>query len=110
MRELRKDLLPLPDTLPFGKYNSDHMFSVDHSKDKGWGTPAIRPFEHLKMHPFTSALHYGIQCFEGLKAYRNAQGEIRLFRPWCNALRLKKSSTRLTLPDFDGNEFVKIIA
>jgi branched-chain amino acid aminotransferase len=62
------------------------------------------------MSPFSSCLHYGIQCFEGLKAYRNASGSIRLFRPEANAMRLKRSSVRLTLPDFDGNELVKLIS
>lgn len=86
------------------------MVTVDFTKKDGWGKPALKPFEHLQLHPFTSALHYGLQCFEGLKAYRNSKGEVRLFRPWCNALRFKKSSVRLTLPDFDGNELVKLLA
>lgn len=51
-----------------------------------------------------------MQCFEGLKAYRNEKGEIRLFRPDCNALRLKRSSARMTLPDFDGEELIKCIS
>lgn len=86
------------------------MITIDYdSKDK-WGKPKMMPFEHLSIHPFTSSLHYGIQCFEGLKAYKNEKGEVRLFRPWCNALRLKRASTRLTLPDFDGNELVKVIS
>ena len=45
-----------------------------------------------------------------MKAYKDAHGKIRLFRPECNALRLKRSSTRISLPDFDGNEFIKAIA
>jgi branched-chain amino acid aminotransferase len=45
-----------------------------------------------------------------MKAYKNSQGQIRLFRPECNALRFKRSSTRISLPDFDGNEFVKCLA
>jgi branched-chain amino acid aminotransferase len=85
------------------------MVSVDWEKKSGWSSPALIPFENLQLHPFSSALHYGIQCFEGMKAYRNSKGEIRLFRPWCNALRLKRSSLRLTLPDFDGNELIKVV-
>lgn len=45
-----------------------------------------------------------------MKAYKDDQGKIRLFRPECNALRLKKSSIRMSLPDFDGNEFVKCVS
>lgn len=77
------------------------MISVDYN-EKGWQVPKLIPFEDLQIHPFSSSLHYGIQCFEGLKAYKNSQGEVRIFRPWSNALRLKRSSSRLTLPDFDA--------
>jgi len=114
---LAKHLRKAPSVLPefkagkllFGKSNSDHMISVDWERATGWGNPSLIPFEDLQLHPFSSALHYGIQCFEGLKDYRNNKEEIRLFRPWCNMLRLKRSSLRLTLPDFDGHELIKLI-
>ena len=113
VKNLRKQVSELPEftaeKLPFGKHNSDHMISVDWERTGGWGTPSLIPFEDLQLHPFSSALHYGIQCFEGMKAYRNEKGEVRLFRPWCNALRLKRSSLRLTLPDFDGEELIKLV-
>jgi branched-chain amino acid aminotransferase len=86
------------------------MISVDWESKGGWGSPSLIPFGDLQLHPFSSSLHYGIQCFEGMKAYRNDKGEVRLFRPWCNALRLKRSSQRLTLPDFDGQELVNLIS
>jgi branched-chain amino acid aminotransferase len=54
------------------------------------------------LHPFNSTFHYGVTCYEGLKAYKNEKGEIRLFRPECNMARFKKSSQRASLPDFDG--------
>jgi branched-chain amino acid aminotransferase len=59
--------------------------------------------------PFISGLHYGIQCYEGSKAYKNEKGEVRLFRLNCNAARLKKASTRLTMADFDGRELINLI-
>lgn len=96
--------------LLFGKHHSDHIASVKYDAATGWETPVIRPFENLKVSPFVSSLHYGIQCFEGLKAYKNVMGEVRLFRPECNALRLKRSSKRLALPDFDGDEFVNLVS
>lgn len=86
------------------------MIEVDFDIKKGWSTPHLIPFGDIQLHPFSSSLHYGIQCFEGMKAYRNEKGELRLFRPWCNAQRLKRSSARLTLPDFDGKELVNLIA
>ena len=85
------------------------MVQVDWDRNSGWDTPQLVPFEDLKLHPFSSALHYGIQCFEGLKAYTNTRGEVRLFRPDFNALRLKRSSLRLTLPDFDGEQLIRLI-
>lgn len=114
VKNYRQTLLPPPqfkaETLLFGKNHSDHMIEVDFDNKKGWGTPQLIPFGDIQLHPFSSSLHYGIQCFEGMKAYRNEKGELRLFRPWCNALRLKRSSCRLTLPDFDGKELVNLIA
>ena len=79
------------------------MIRTKDGADQKWCLLNIFPSIHLP-------LHYGIQSFEGLKAYKNEKGEVRLFRPWCNALRLKRSSTRLTLPDFDGNELVNVIS
>lgn len=113
VKNIRSDLLPLPkfeaSTLPFGKYHSDHIISVDYDIKTGWGKPTLGPYQPLSLDPFSSCLHYGIQCFEGLKAYRNEKGEVRIFRPEANAARLKRSSVRLTLPDFDGNELVNLI-
>jgi branched-chain amino acid aminotransferase len=60
--------------LLFGKNNTDHMIEVDWEKETGWGVPKLIPFEPLKLHPFSSTLHYGIQCFEGMKAYKNDKG------------------------------------
>jgi branched-chain amino acid aminotransferase len=54
------------------------------------------------MHPFVSSLHYAVQCYEGMKAYKDQNGKIRLFRPECNMYRFKVSSKSLCLPDFDG--------
>jgi branched-chain amino acid aminotransferase len=86
------------------------MLSVDWDINQGWGKPSIVPFSPLQIHPFNSALHYAVECFEGMKAYKNSEGKIRLFRPECNALRLKRSSVRISLPDFDGEEFIKLVS
>lgn len=65
------------------------MLEIDWDKTKGWGKPKIIPFADLKVHPFSSAIHYAIQCFEGLKAIKGPDGKIRMFRPHCNMFRLK---------------------
>jgi len=64
----------------------------------GWGKPYIHPFRNLEMHPFNSALHYAMQCFEGSKAFKGTDGKIRLFRLHSNMLRLKNSCKSLSLP------------
>ena len=85
------------------------MAVVDYEKNKGWQKPIIRPLEKIPIHPFNSSLHYAVQCFEGMKAYKDEKGQIRLFRPECNMKRFKLSSKRIALPDFDGSELLKII-
>ena len=60
--------------LLFGKHHSDYMAVVDFDEETGWQAPVIRPFDKIKVHPFVSCLHYGLQCFEGLKAYKNVKG------------------------------------
>lgn len=85
------------------------MLSVDYDAQEGWGKPYIHPFRNLEMHPFNSALHYAMQCFEGSKAFKGTDGKTRLFRLHSNMLRLKNSCKSLSLPDFDGNELYKCI-
>lgn len=85
------------------------MITIDYDRNLGWSDPVFRSFESLHLHPFNPALHYGVQCYEGTKAYKNEKGEIRLFRVEQNALRFKRSSMRLTLPDFDGQELINLI-
>ena len=60
--------------LLFGKHHSDHIATVRYDEKSGWSNPLIKPFDNLNIHPFVSSLHYGIQCFEGMKAYKNASG------------------------------------
>eukprot|EP00825_Cyclidium_porcatum_P014061 TRINITY_DN1749_c0_g1_i7.p1 TRINITY_DN1749_c0_g1~~TRINITY_DN1749_c0_g1_i7.p1 ORF type:complete len:337 (-),score=55.50 TRINITY_DN1749_c0_g1_i7:349-1359(-) len=85
------------------------MLTIDWDIKTGWKKPQIQPFGFMDIHPFTSSLHYGIQCFEGMKAFKTEEGKIRLFRPECNVHRLKRAFDRLSLPDFDGNEFIKLL-
>jgi len=89
---------PESSVLGFGKYFSDHMFIMDYNVDKGWYNARIVPFENLSIHPASTVLHYGSEIFEGMKAYRRADGEVQLFRPMENIRRMNASAERLCLP------------
>lgn len=84
--------------IPFGQIYSDHMFIVDF-KDGKWGTPEIKPFENMSFSPAMSALHYGQSIFEGMKAFKNPEGEVTLYRPYENIERLNKSAKRMSMEE-----------
>jgi branched-chain amino acid aminotransferase len=94
---------PKPDSasLGFGNVFTDHMFNMDYEAGKGWYNPRIEPYAPLRMDPATMVLHYGQGIFEGLKAYRTADGRIQLFRPRENFKRLNYSASKLCIPQFD---------
>ncbi|NWZ88557.1 BCAT2 protein, partial [Poecile atricapillus] len=100
---------PAPQELVFGKVFTDHMLMVEWSRDRGWGRPKIRPFQELRLHPASSALHYAVELFEGLKAFRGDDDKIRLFRPDLNMERMQRSARRVCLPEFDGRELLECI-
>lgn len=106
-----KTLKAKPDEskLGFGKIFTDHMLTVDYTREKGWHNAEIKPFGLLSIHPASTVLHYGSEIFEGLKAYRCADGSVQLFRPIENARRLNSSAERLGLPQIDENECVELI-
>ena len=95
--------------LLFGKTFTDHMLEIDWTKDGGWAAPKISPMGALDLHPAASSLHYGLQCFEGMKAYVDADEKVRLFRPEMNMLRMNSSMDRLCLPQFNGAELLECI-
>ncbi|XP_047989188.1 branched-chain-amino-acid aminotransferase, cytosolic [Leguminivora glycinivorella] len=103
-------LQPKPDAkdLGFGKYFTDHMLKINYQVQLGgWQKPEIIPFENLSIHPAAKALHYAIQLFEGMKAYRGADDKIRLFRPDLNMKRMNLAAHRSGLPIFNGEELIK---
>ncbi len=95
--------------LGFGRIFTDHMFIMDYSTDKGWYNGRIVPFGPLPIHPASTVLHYGAEIFEGMKAYRTADGVIRLFRPMENIKRLNNSAERLCLPLLDEEGCLDIL-
>ena len=87
--------------LGFGKIFTDHMFLADYTEGEGWHDARIVPYGPISLSPAASVLHYGTEIFEGMKAYRTASGEIRLFRPMENIRRMNHSAERLCLPEVD---------
>lgn len=100
---------PDSSVLGFGKYFTDHMFMMDYSKEKGWHDARIIPFGNISLHPASTVLHYGSEIFEGLKAYRRADGKVQLFRPLENIRRMNNSAERLCLPQIDEKDGMQIL-
>ncbi len=90
---------PADDALGFGKHFTDHLFRVDWDEGKGWHDARVVPYGPLELDPAASALHYGQLLFEGMKAFRAADGTMRLFRPRAHAARLDASARRLCMPE-----------
>ena len=95
--------------LGFGNYYTDHMFIMNYDEGQGWHDPRIVPYADIALDPAAMCLHYGQEVFEGLKAYRCANGEIRLFRPDKNMARLNVSNDRLCIPAIDEEFAVEAI-
>ena len=97
------------DKLGFGRVFSDHMFMMDWEAGRGWYDARIVPFGRIDLHPASTVLHYGAEIFEGLKAYRRADGGLQLFRPMENIRRLNNSAVRMALPVIDEDELFEIL-
>ena len=87
----------------FGTIFTNHMFEMDYSPEQGWHDARIHPIENLSIHPGAAVFHYGAEVFEGLKAYRTADGKVQMFRPRDNMERMRNSAERIQLPDFDAD-------
>lgn len=93
----------------FGNHFTDHMVSIVWTLGEGWGQPEVLPYGPIPIDPASSVLHYGQEIFEGLKAYRRADGEVVAFRPEENARRLNESARRLALPELPEELFLASI-
>lgn len=105
----KTSVCPPENELGFGKVFTDHMFVMEYEAGKGWQNARIVPFENISLHPASTVLHYGAEIFEGLKAYRTAEGEVQLFRPMENIRRMNRSAERMCLPTIDGNDAMEIL-
>jgi branched-chain amino acid aminotransferase len=105
---------PAPDTARvqvlanpgFGKYFTDHMVSISYTVDSGWHDAQVLPYSPIQLDPSAMVLHYGQAIFEGLKAYRHADGSINSFRATANAERFRTSARRLAMPELPDQLFL----
>ncbi|HZK59602.1 MAG TPA: branched-chain amino acid aminotransferase, partial [Cryobacterium sp.] len=93
----------------FGKHFTDHMVVIDWTTEEGWHDARVIPYGPLQLDPASSVLHYGQEIFEGLKAYRHADGSIWTFRPEKNAERMQRSAHRLALPELPVEDFIESV-
>lgn len=108
--QLVKQRKPKPDfsNLGFGKYFTDYMLVWEYDEDKGgWQEQKIVPYDDFAIDPACCSLHYGQGIFEGLKAYKDQNGNVTMFRPRDNFKRMNKSAERLCMVNFDEEEAVK---
>ena len=95
--------------LGFGKYYTDHMFIMNYDEGQGWHDARIVPYGPFELDPASMVLHYAQEVFEGLKAYRRADGKIQLFRPEKNMARMNVSCDRLCIPKIDEEFAIEAI-
>ena len=91
----------------FGRVFTDHMVTIRYSDAKGWHDAKVGPRAPLTLDPATAVLHYAQEIFEGLKAYRLADGTMALFRPEQNARRFQRSAKRLAMPELPEEMFLQ---
>lgn len=96
------------DNLVFGTTFTDHMFECDF-KDGEWHNPVIRPYGPISLDPSAKVFHYGQAVFEGMKAYKDAEGKLFMFRPVQNLERINKSASRLAIPEFPKELFFEAL-
>ena len=101
--------MPSEEKLGFGKVFTDHMLIVDWEEGKGWYDARIVPFGYIRLHPASTVLHYGAEIFEGLKAYRRADGGVQLFRPMENIKRMNNSAERMSLPQMNEEDMLQLL-
>jgi branched-chain amino acid aminotransferase len=93
------------ENIAFGNVFTDHMLVCDF-KEGEWGKPVIKPYEPFMIDPSAKVFHYGQAIFEGMKAYRDDNDEIWLFRPDQNLDRFNKSAVRMAMPEITEDIFI----
>jgi branched-chain amino acid aminotransferase len=93
----------------FGQVFTDHMVTIRWSDGEGWHDASLEPYGPFTLDPATAVFHYAQEIFEGLKAYRQAGGDIVTFRPYANAARFNRSAARMAMPELPQETFVRAI-
>ena len=106
-RATTKKPKPKDSELTFGTVFTDHMFVLDFQEEKGWYDPRVEPYGPFPLDPAAAVLHYAQAVFDGLKAFRGRDGQVRLFRPQKHVERLIQSSQRLCIPPLDPDLALK---
>jgi len=94
------------ENLPFGRYFTDHMLEADYENGE-WKNAEIKPYQPLLLSPSLAALHYGQAIFEGIKAYRDKEGNAYIFRPYDNFKRFNISAERMAMPQIPEEIFME---
>ena len=97
------------DQLVFGRLFTDHMLSIDWSKDGGWEPPKIIPYGPIKMETSATALHYGISVHEGISIVEDQAGKMQAFRAHDHLKAFYDSTEHLDMPLFDQDELLECI-
>lgn len=112
--DIRLELTDTPKAKPqdetklgFGHIFTDHMFVMNYDTGMGWHDARIVPYGEISLSPAAMCLHYGQEIFEGLKAYRTADGSVQLFRPDENYKRMNVSAERMVIPKIDEEFMVE---
>jgi len=92
---------PKDSDLGFGSIFTDHMFVADFQEEKGWYDPRVEPYGPIPLEPAAAVLHYAQAIFDGLKAFRGADGKVRLFRPQKHVQRMNHSAAQMCIPPLD---------
>jgi branched-chain amino acid aminotransferase len=103
----RSKLNDIPgDNFPFGKYFTDHMLEADYENGE-WRNVEIKPYQPLLVSPSLAALHYGQAIFEGIKAYKDPEGNVGIFRVFDNFRRFNLSAARMQMPSVPEEIFIE---
>ncbi|MGW8379546.1 branched-chain amino acid aminotransferase [Streptomyces sp. ODS28] len=91
----------------FGRHFTDHMVTIKWTEGRGWHDAQLQPYAPLQIDPANMTLHYAQSIFEGLKAYRQPDGSVAVFRPDANARRFQNSARRLAMPELPVETFIE---
>jgi len=95
--------------LGFARYFTDHMFVMDWDEGQGWHDGRVVPHAPIEIEPASCVLHYAQMMFEGMKAYRTADGAVQIFRPDMNIARMARTNERMCIPELPGDLFLAAV-